>query len=754
MSYEIKAEVNGKEYTFESDVPNPSESDIMSAVGSYHQDSADQHRSMLDTLKNVAGNVVQGGEALSGNPVALISMLTENAKPIIDSAPVVGGIVGGAVAGPGGALLGGSAGEAFKQLDQRALGMDVPTTSGEAASSVGLEGLKQAAYDIGGRAILAPIFKGAEVLGQPIKTALADVTQGAIDKAVQLGMKLTPADGTGSTLLAKIESFLQSTPGGAGILNGVRNKQLELLTEEYDRLLSNGAPQQTTEQLGMRIKELAQSQTDALAQAKTLGLEGMGKSAQNAMGASSQTQEQAGTGAQTYLDNLLASTKQDVKNLYAAHKALVSENMPIASTNQLDATNTLYREIAKGNPALRNAEVMQIADALRAESNLGQTTFDRAYANRQALADMIRTETNVLPGGAREVTPKGRQLQILKNAIEQDLATASEKQGGKIKEAFDAAKAAHAERQQLIENPVLQDVLNSSPDQVVNKVIRPNGVTTIRGARTLLGDTQFKPVQDRFTTQLLGDGAFDPAKVSSQIRKYGDETLSELYGKDGLKQLKDLVSKAEAYKALPTQNQFVKTLLQKDPQNVLGYIIKPNNTENILAAKRIIGLDKWNEVADTWAQYALKDPATGQLSANRAKQLLKLGDATLAAAFGPAKYQEIKALSQLQSLLSGVDKLTLNTSKTAQAGITWHTFKDVLTHPIETGIKTVVPQQLAKAYASPAAYTYLTKGAFKVPPEAAPATLAALKGITNKTGVGNAMVAAFRKHILGQQAGQ
>jgi hypothetical protein len=61
MSYEIKAEIDGKEYTFESDVPNPSEKDIMDAIGGYHQSSADLHQqaapsnSLVDVAKQAAG---------------------------------------------------------------------------------------------------------------------------------------------------------------------------------------------------------------------------------------------------------------------------------------------------------------------------------------------------------------------------------------------------------------------------------------------------------------------------------------------------------------------------------------------------------------------------------------------------------------------------------------------------------------------------------------------------------------------------
>lgn len=98
----------------------------------------------------------------------------------VDALPMLGGIaggitggIGGTVAGVGvggapgaigGATLGGSAGEALRQLVNRARGRETPATAGQAAASIGKEGLIQGASEAGGRVLAG----GARVIGKSL----------------------------------------------------------------------------------------------------------------------------------------------------------------------------------------------------------------------------------------------------------------------------------------------------------------------------------------------------------------------------------------------------------------------------------------------------------------------------------------------------------------------------------------------------------------------------------------------------------
>ena len=94
-------------------------------------------------------------------------MLRKIAESVIDSPalPIAGGVIGGAAGlplGPGAiatAGAGGAAGEAYRQLGARALGMKAPATSTQAAKDIGIEGLTQAAGEALGLGVIKPVAK-------------------------------------------------------------------------------------------------------------------------------------------------------------------------------------------------------------------------------------------------------------------------------------------------------------------------------------------------------------------------------------------------------------------------------------------------------------------------------------------------------------------------------------------------------------------------------------------------------------------
>lgn len=126
----------------------------------------------------------------AAEPVKEKGFMRKTAEAIVDSPalPIAGGVVGGIVGIPlgpgaiGAAAIGGAGGEAWRQNAARALGMDAPDTSLEAAKEIGIEGLIQGAgqaFGMGagktaGLAMKAPIVKGAV---EGVKKTAGDVFQ-------------------------------------------------------------------------------------------------------------------------------------------------------------------------------------------------------------------------------------------------------------------------------------------------------------------------------------------------------------------------------------------------------------------------------------------------------------------------------------------------------------------------------------------------------------------------------------------------
>lgn len=104
------------------------------------------------------------------------------AESVIDSPalPIAGGVAGGVAGLPLGAGaipiagFGAAAGESYRQLGARALGMEAPKTSLEAAKKIGTEAVTQAAGEAFGMGVVNPLAKGA---GRLLKKPAGDLFQ-------------------------------------------------------------------------------------------------------------------------------------------------------------------------------------------------------------------------------------------------------------------------------------------------------------------------------------------------------------------------------------------------------------------------------------------------------------------------------------------------------------------------------------------------------------------------------------------------
>lgn len=110
------------------------------------------------------------------------SFLRKASEAVVKSStlPVVGGVVGGLLGvelGPGAvgtAALGGAAGESYRQIAARALGIDAPQTSMDAAKKVAEEGIINGAGEAVGSFVLNP---AAKAVGRMIKKPAGDLFQ-------------------------------------------------------------------------------------------------------------------------------------------------------------------------------------------------------------------------------------------------------------------------------------------------------------------------------------------------------------------------------------------------------------------------------------------------------------------------------------------------------------------------------------------------------------------------------------------------
>lgn len=169
---------------------------------------------------------------------------------VIDHLPILlggaGGAVGGAggtvagfgIGGPpgaiGGAGLGGAAGEAFKELINRARGKKAPTTSGEAVQNIAANAAAQSA---------------AQATGEVVGPLMTSIGERVMQSAVKPGMKIllkTPPGQTPQVVKTLLDEGVNVTP------NGVRKLQT-LVSATNDEIDAALAPHASTEIPALKV---------------------------------------------------------------------------------------------------------------------------------------------------------------------------------------------------------------------------------------------------------------------------------------------------------------------------------------------------------------------------------------------------------------------------------------------------------------------------------------------------------------------
>jgi hypothetical protein len=185
--------------------------------------------------------------------VAPFQMLAEGIQSLMtpESLPMagatVGGILGapGIVTGAGGAALGGAAGEAGRQLLNRALGREAPGTMTEAATGIGTQGAIQGGLE----AVGGGLTKGVSAAGQQLyrgylKPALNQVDLPKAREIVATAIREALPISKGGEQRARnlirdlnrqVNSLLQGASGGRIDLRQIANQVRAFANAKYNR---------------------------------------------------------------------------------------------------------------------------------------------------------------------------------------------------------------------------------------------------------------------------------------------------------------------------------------------------------------------------------------------------------------------------------------------------------------------------------------------------------------------------------------
>lgn len=270
-----------------------------------------------------------------------------------------------------------------------------------------------------------------------------------------------------------------------------------------------------------------------------------------------------GTGKSSEEYQILTSLKRALKSDFNAFSESFGSNLEFQGAYQLAKAAAGEFKSFAGTPAVRNFLKAQPQEAARilAQSKDLQTIrhmktvlgpnfqpIEKAFAN-----ELLGVGSNAV------VTPK-----FLRNQLDRHKKGVAEAMlgKGKVDKIQLLAKQLEDGEAAAIQNPIFQNILKANPASVVDLVVKPHDTQNLVMFRQMLGPEASKDLARGMVNRLLMKPDFDitetafmaagaalsPAKLLSGMKRYGDDTLKELFRHDPtfLKEMKELSEVASA----------------------------------------------------------------------------------------------------------------------------------------------------------------------------------------------------------------
>ena len=424
-----------------------------------------------------------------------------------------------------------------------------------------------------------------------------------------------------------IEGMLSYLPGSASQINRARLANLDSLVDLRSKLIGRGANEDLLEDVGYKIKKQADSILDTVfkrrgdfqkeqldaavaklrteldavhgASARENGLADAAKEFYDVTG-SGTTPSSMGKSVQDMLAT--AKTKMYKEGgdlLESASQSLKEHKVPTPSSQQT-ADGLITEELASDYPdaqvirhlrafaspempeelqawmkspdmVSRNKEAFE---AMQEEIGSVEKNWLGLDLDRQKLGDLSR-KANQLTGtpyasSKGSTTRAGRAYDMLRSSIEDDMAAYAQRADPEAFANFIEGRRQWREAKEVFDDDVL-GIMKASPEDVFGKVIKPGEVEMVQRLKKILGDKNFKPFQEMFSRKIMAfdDGVFNVAKTKANITRYG-ETVEEVLGADGKKELLSAVSKGSKVEADYARTQALKDLISVDSKGTIN----------------------------------------------------------------------------------------------------------------------------------------------------------------------------------------
>lgn len=274
-----------------------------------------------------------------------------------------------------------------------------------------------------------------------------------------------------------------------------------------------------------------------------------------------QTKESFGEGIQEAVEKGIERFRTESRFLYDTFKGSVPEGVNIPLKNVKNAAEDLLSTETIKPSGFRDSLLIRRLRSLSRGEEISPTIsplvdeFGRPIVtspgiqreavelNPQSFVD-IRSDINdfiqsAIRSGDKN---KARKLVLIKNALDRDLESFADIQGGAVKDTFDVANAYYRKGASVFNDKKIQRIVKSNPESVHGIIVKPNAVTDINIIKKAIGQNTFRSVQRKYLEEILktdGIDAFSPSKFVRSLEKYEPETLDAVLGPKTVKDLKD-----------------------------------------------------------------------------------------------------------------------------------------------------------------------------------------------------------------------
>lgn len=605
-----------------------------------------------------------------------------------------------------------------------------------------------------------------KVLGRvvsPFGKTMTEESRQIARLAEEKGIPLTPAEITKSMPLSLTENILSYIPGSSGIMQRGRIKQLQGLISSRENLFNELTAGRTTtrslEQAGLDIKTaiddvVSQTKLKTEAQSATLKnniLKSLG---------SNETYESLGSSAQRAMADHSAQIAKQGEALYNRAWELIGTDQKIPLPGLKERARELYRRELDKPPSLRNPGIMKVLSdvgdfrvgdvelqafgpdirkQIEAQIEMsGMTSHSpqsiqamRSEINQRIISGDLAYQTQQMGGQRLLSSPEAGIYKQLRKALDKDLNTyfaTPERQ--EAKQAWDVAQSFWKAGKQVFDKDAVRKAMRISPDKLIETVFRPNSPMAVNQVKTAVGEQAFQNLKQGFTNRIfdkVGQGGFMWEKLDMELARHGKETLSAIYSPAELNSLTKAVNEGLKTDKPKIDYFFRKILANSDANTIFNVTFRPNNSENIVAVKRVVDKDLFQDAKRILTEKMLGMNELGIYRPFKgAVNFSKFDEDTLKTIYDPEELKTLKDFVAISRRSEGAEIIAGNPSGTAKSLITFEAGKAVVKNPVTGSLFWILPNGLARIYLSPIARKYFTEG-FRLPGTAREATSLATK---------------------------